>query len=251
MNIFGRNMDKTKKYKNPPLTEAIFELFFQSSNWTPATPGMFYGLASKKYPVISQSAGGFGISLGSGGLQIGAGNNNLTQFKSQDSSSIVQLSNNLLTVNKLPHYDGWESFREMIFEAVEYLNQVLDITSINRIGLKAINKIDIQSHNYENFKKYFKIYPVLPESVSTELNSIQLNLETPYKERNEVLATSLATLNKEPRYEAPILFQLYYTKLKDVDKNSIDKWIELAHERLHNSFENILTSECKSSFDHV
>lgn len=242
-------MEVTKKYKNPPLTEAVFELFFQSTNWTPATSGMFYALVSEKYPIITQAAGGFGVSLGLQGVQFGSGNNNLIQFKSQDNTSIIQLSNNLLTVNKLPDYRGWESYKETILEAIRNLNQVLDITSVNRIGLKAINKIDIQSHTYKSFKKYFNIFPQLPKKTDNNLNSIQISYEAPTGENNDILAVSLATLNKEPNYLAPVLFQLYFTKLKDVDKNSIENWLEIAHEQLHTAFESTLTTECKKSFD--
>ncbi len=241
-------MEATKKYKNPPLTEAVFELFFQSSNWTPAIPGMFYSRVNKNYPIISQTSGGFGISLGSQGVQIGSGNNNLTQFKSSDNASIIQLSNNLLTVNKLPKYDGWDSYNKMINDAINNLYKVLEISTINRIGLRTINKIDIQSHNYENFKKYFNVYPSMPEGLDNNFNSIQLNYETPTT-NNEVLAINLNTLRKEPNYEAPVLFQLYYTKLNGIEKNSIDDWLVEAHSKLHNTFENIISSECKTNFD--
>jgi len=48
-------METTKKIKNPPLTEAVFELFYQASDWNPATPGIYYSKVSKDYPVITQS----------------------------------------------------------------------------------------------------------------------------------------------------------------------------------------------------
>lgn len=241
-------MAKTKKYNNPPLTEAVFELFFESSNWSPAIPGIFYSKVQKKYPIISQSPGGFGISFGPKGLQLGPGNNNLTQFKSKDGTSIIQLSNNLLTVNKLPEYGGWESYKLMILKALDVLKEVLDIKKVNRIGIKAINKIEINKHTYENFKDFFTVYPLLPEG--SNISSIQLNYETPVNS-DDILAISLATLNKEKGYEAPTLFQLYFTKIKNVSIQEIEDWIEIAHEHLHNAFEISLTEKCKKSFDNV
>jgi len=242
-------MAKTKKYNKPPLTEAVFELFFESSNWSPAIPGIYYSKVQKKYPIISQSPGGFGISFGPKGLQLGAGNNDLTQFKSTDGSSIIQLSNNLLTVNKLPEYGGWESYKLMILEALSTLKEVLKINKVNRVGLKTINKIDINVNTYENFKKHFNVYPVLPKG--SNANSIQLNYETPVNDNSDILAISLATLNKEKGYEAPTLFQLYFTKIKDVEMQETEDWIENAHKHLHKAFDESLTEECKKSFDNV
>lgn len=241
-------MKTTKKFKNPPLIEAVFELFYQASNWNPATPGIYYSKVNKNYPVITQSGAGFGIALGAQGVQIGSGNNNLTQFKSQDNSSIIQLSSNLFTVNKLPKYKGWESYKEMILEAVELLSSTIDIQKINRIGLRAINKLDVKSHSLENFKRSFNVYPNMPEGIVNDFNSLQLNFETPFPD-NEVLALNFATLRKEAGYDAPVQFQLYYTKLSTIDKNSIEKWLDNAHMQLQIAFDHIVTTEKKGEFD--
>jgi len=241
-------MEINKKYKSPPIKEAIFELFFESINWTPATPGIFFNLVKDKFPIIIQLPGGFGISFMQG-IQVGPGNNGIIQFKSEDGKSIIQLSNNLLTVNRLPEYIGWEFYKIMILYSIECLNKSLKITKINRVGLKSINKIDIKSHSYENFKRCFNVYPTLVDSANTNLNSIILNYESFLNENKDVLAVHIATLNKEIGYEAPALFQLYYTRITDVKENLIEEWLETAHKQLYESFDTILTTECKSSFD--
>lgn len=241
-------MKKTKKFKNPPLIEAVFELFYHSGNWTPATPGAYYSKVSKDYPVITQSGGGFGIALGAQGVQIGSGNNNITQFKSHDGTSIIQLSNNLFTVNKLPIYNGWESYKEMILRALELLESTIDIEQINRIGLRTINKLDVKTHSFENFKRSFNVYPNMPKGIVNNFNSLQLNYETPFSD-SEILAVNFATLRKEPNYDAPVQFQLYYTKLSSIDKKSIATWLDNAHMKLHSAFDNILSKEQKAEFD--
>lgn len=241
-------METTKKFKNPPLIEAVFELFYQANDWNPATPGTYYSKVNKDFPIITQSGGGFGFTLGPQGVQIGSGNNNLTQFKSQDNSSIIQLSNNLFTVNKLPKYQGWESYKDMIMKAVGLLTSTVDIHQIDRIGLRALNKLDVKSHSLENFRKSFNVYPNMPEGIVNDFNSLQLNYEIPFPD-NEVLAVNFATLRKESGYQAPVQFQLYYTKLTPIDKSSIEKWIDNAHMQLHSAFDHIVTKEQKREFD--
>ncbi len=244
-------MTKTKKYKKPPLTEAVFELFYRTDNWTPATPGQFYSQVKEKYPVISQSSGGFGVSFAANGIQIGPGNNNITRYSSENSQSIIQITNNLLTVNKLPMYEGWESYKGMIIDAVSAFVQVMDVKTISRIGLRTINKIDIQAHSYENFKKYFNVYPNIGSGLRKNgINSIQLNYQTlEVEETEEVLAVNLSTLRKEEKYNAPTLFEIYYTRMKEIETKGIDDWLEIAHQQLHVAFESILTNECKQNFD--
>jgi uncharacterized protein (TIGR04255 family) len=243
-------MAKTHKYKNPPLVETVFEYFFTSTEWTSIIPGLFYSEIKDKFPKISQNKGGFGVTFDGNGLKIGSGNSDLTQYKNKEGNTIIQLSSNILTVNKLPKYEGWESFIEIIVYAVESLKNILKIHKVERIGLKSINKIDININSLENFKKHFTIYPVIQIPSDNNLNSIQLNIETPIIENKEILAISLVTLKKEPNYQAPVMFQLYTTRIADVPSN-YREWLEKAHLTLYDSFIQNLTTEAKKQFDNV
>ncbi|GCC52434.1 TIGR04255 family protein [Chryseotalea sanaruensis] len=244
-------MAVTKKYKNPPLTEAVFEIFFTCKDWSPIVPGIFYNEIKSDFPNISQASGGaFGISFDASGFQIGPGSNDLTQYKSPDNSTIIQLSNGLFTVNKLPRYEGWENYRKVILSAVTSLEKSVKIERINRIGLKTINKIDLNKHTYENFRKSYNVFPSIPQGVlSNDLSSIQLNIETPAVPETEILALSLVTLKKEPKYEAPSMLQLYYTRIKDNEGLEIKEWLEVAHSALHKAFDTIITEQKKKEFD--
>ena len=244
-------MSATKKYLNPPLVEAVFELFYNTSDWTAVIPGMFYNEIKDKYPKISQSQGGFGFSLDNKGIKIGGGGSELTQYRNETGNSIIQLSGSLLTVNKLPEYESWDSYLEAIKYGINALSKVIKINKVNRIGIKAINKVDIEKCTYENFKKHFTIYPLIPKNITNELNSIQLNVESPVIEQEEVLAISLSTLRKEPNYESPTMFQLYVLRTKEIEIGKIEKWLGKSHSILTETFENSLTKYCKEKFNNV
>jgi len=245
-------MADSKKYLNPPLVEAVFELFYRTSEWSPVIPGIFYNEIKNNFPIITTSQSGFGISVDQRGLMIGGGNHELTQYKSEDNQTLVQLSSNLLTVNKLPEYVSWESYKETIESTISALGKIYKKFEINRIGLRFINKIDIgDSHSFTNFKKYFDVYPIIPSNITKELNSIQLSFESPLIKDTEILAISLATLKKEPKYNSPVIFQLYLTRIKDISGIKIEEWIEKAHSELRDTFENSVTKVCKKEFDNV
>lgn len=241
-------MNNTHKYKNPPLAEAVFEFFFSTKEWTSIIPGLFYTEIKDKLPKIPQNKGGFGITFDGKGLKIGGGNSELTQYKNNNGNTIIQLSSNMLTVNKLPQYEGWENFIDDIVYAVEKLKQVLTINKIERIGLKFLNKVDIKSHSLENLKKYFTIYPIIPLNADDKLNSIQLNIESPIIENKEILAILLATLKKEPQYEAPVMYQLYLTRISEIPAD-YRAWLEGSHNKLYNTFNQSFTDFSKKEFD--
>lgn len=243
-------MPNTHQYKNPPLVEAVFEMFFTSTEWSSIIPGLFYTEIKSQFPKIKQSNIGFGISFDNGGIKIGSGNNEITQYLNNEEDTIIQLSNNMLTVNKLPKYNGWENYRILISFAVDTLKRVLNITSVQRIGLKTLNKIDIGSHSLANLKKHFTIYPSLPSFLETDINSLQLNIESPIVVNEEIMAILLVTLKREPNYEAPVMFQLYTTKIANVPSNYQD-WLETAHNRIYEIFNQSLTEFSKTEFDNV
>lgn len=240
--------ENTPTYKNPPLTEAIFELFFESENWTPAVPGLFFSSVNNDYPIITQAQNGIGLILGPGGIQIDSGNNALTQYKSADGSNIIQLSNGLLTVNKLPEYSGWSSYRDSILAAINKLQKLVTIKKINRIGLKTLNKIDIKAHSFSEYKKFYTILPSFPTELNYDWSSIQMNFEVPKNEGNDILAISITTILKEPKFDAPTLMQLYFTRTKNADSTNLQEWIEDAHLNLKQLFESSLTAYCKQNF---
>jgi uncharacterized protein (TIGR04255 family) len=245
-------MPDYKKYLNPPLVEAVFELFYRTTEWSPIIPGLFYTEIKSIFPNITGNQNGFGITLDPMVLKIGGGPHELTQYKSVDNHTIVQLSNNLLIINKLPEYESWESYKKTIEYTILAFRKVFKTFEINRIGLRFINKIDIgDSHSFSNLKKYFEIYPNIPNNVTKEINSMQLSFESPIIKDIEILALSLATLRKEPKYNSPVLLQLYITRIKDIAGVQIEDWIENAHNVLRETFENCVTKQCKKEFDNV
>jgi uncharacterized protein (TIGR04255 family) len=130
----------------------------------------------------------------------------------------VQLSHRLFTVNKLPVYTGWNSYFDIIEKTYSIFCEILPEISIEKIGLKTINKIDVEKHHLANVKSFFNFYPELPGSISAKTNSIELAVETPIVENEEFLILKLNTIKKEPGYEAPVLFQYYVLRIANIPK---------------------------------
>lgn len=234
------------KFKNPPLIEAVFECHFATSEWNSITPGLFFNEVKERFPKISQGSKGFGFSMGQGNLKFGG--NNVTLFENPATNTTIQLTENVLSINKLPKYVSWEDYLKDIKFAMESLKKVVKIAAFRRFDLHTLNKIDIGNLTEENFKKYFKIYPVLPEEIIHNSNSIQLDFEFPLVEKREFLKLNLRSLIKEKGYDAPILFSLYKVGLVNNNINYLE-WLDEAHSLLHKTFIDSLTEEAINSFD--
>lgn len=245
-------MTNSKKYLNPPLVEAVFELFYRSDEWSPVIPGLFYNEVKNEFPVINNNFGGFGIQFDPSGLMLGGANSELIQYRSAQNDKILQLSRNFLTVNKLPVYENWDSYKIMIKSTLGAFKKTINKFEINRIGLRFINKIDIgESHSLKNFKKYFDVYPIIPQNINKELSSIQLSFETHLIKDTEILAVSLSTMKPELKYVSPVLFQLYLTRIKDLSGINVEDWIDNAHTVLKETFENSIKKQAKTEFDNA
>lgn len=237
-------MDITHKYKNPPLTEAVFELFFNTNSWNATIPGLFFEKIKDRFPDIVQPQNGVGIEIGGNAFQIGGHNPDIIQYKNSSGNTIVQLSKNMLTVNKVPKYEGWEVFIDDILYVVSTLNSALSNVGATRMGLRYLNKMDIGKHSLSDFKKYFKIYPYgLPSDEEEKVNAINFLLEYPVVEDREFFSLQFATLRKEPNYNAPVHFDLYITRVKDIAEltNNYKDWLEKAHSLMNERFRSILT----------
>jgi len=236
-----------KTYKNPPLIETVFELFYTANAWTPAIPGQLFLEIQSRFPIITQQPATL-ISVPELPFRLGTGPQGIIQFKSSDSKTIVQLTDRMLTVNKLPIYDGWKSFVETIAFVLNAFEKSIGNVIYDRIGLRTINKIDIGTHSLETFMSNFKIYPSIPKNINSNLNSIQFLIESTIEAEKEISAISINTLKKEQSLNAPVLFQIHVLRMKDIN-NDLITWLEHAHEVLYTSFSECLTEECKTKFD--
>jgi uncharacterized protein (TIGR04255 family) len=240
-------MTKRVIYKNPPLIESVFEIFFVPENWSPLVPLQFFEQIKADFPLIDQKQSGIGFDFNNAGINFGS-NSTVYQFRNNTGNTIIQLNDKMLTVNKIPQYDGWENYSKVIQKAITILSDLLEIKNIQRVGLRTINKIDIKEHSYVDFRESFEIHPVIPSSVNSNFNSIQMTLETPNKSDLSVSFININTLNSEESYRAPVLFEV--GKIKNtIELSDIKDWLEKAHDELTLTFNSCLTDTCKKRFN--
>ncbi|NJO88879.1 MAG: TIGR04255 family protein [Chloroflexia bacterium] len=188
------------------------------------------------------------MGLGQQGIAINQGTANVSVFKNDEGNKIIQLSNNMLTVNRLPSYIGWENFEQDIIESLDALKKNIEIKLYNRVGLKFINKIDIEESTIDGLKKYFEAYPNYI-SKNKNIKGMQYLMEFPIEGNNEINSILIATILPEKGYKVPIIYQLYAAKISNLRFSEFEEWISNAHIKLKKLFQDNLTDFCKRKFD--
>jgi uncharacterized protein (TIGR04255 family) len=245
-----------KKYKNPPIVEALCEFqFVPSQPWDITIAGILYERIKDKFPLKQQQVG-FGVALQpkEGGVfeqKIELSPPRM-QFFSNDKISLVQVGSDLLTVNHLRPYPTWEKFKPLILKILEDYINIANPKGFRRIGLRYINKIDFDKPQIE-LTNYFNYYPSIPENLPQTYKTFQVTVEIPHNNERDTLRLTLGTLIPEKPDAFSLMLDLDYIMIlpEGIALNEVSNWLEDAHTTIENAFEACITDNCRKIFEEV
>jgi len=243
----------SRKFKHPPLAEALCEFRFELTDpFDPTLPGIIYSKLSGTYPIRKQRNMGFpNVKKETNETELVFGN--LAQFRTEDDSMLIQVGGNMLSVNCVKDYPHWEKFKPRIMEALKiYLDEAKPI-SIIRIGVRCINKIFAKGDRIE-LSDHFKFLPVRPENLKEiPYSAFNVHVEALCENNRDLIVMKNFTIVPEGDNQAGFMLDLEYAMNQPnglaIDERTIDDWLEIAHQNLNNAFENSLTEEQLDKFD--
>lgn len=244
---------KTKKYKKSPIIEVVCEFRFELENESDATlPGLYFSLVKDKFPIKKQRNLGIMVPIEGSKGESEMVVSHLAQFYNNEKTQLIQIGNNLLSINCLKDYPFWENFRPSI---MDIFNKYIDIAkpkSIKRIALKSINKIEIAKQNFE-LCDYFKFFPASPENIETPVKNFSLHIETALHDGRDVLAMkNVSTIPDSNENSAFILdFEYIMNKPGEVSIEGVEDWLGIAHDQLYRAFDESITDKLKLDFEPI
>lgn len=243
----------SKKYKNPPIVEALSEFQFISGQpWDFTIHGIFYEKINSEFPDKQQQMGiGIRVKQEAGAIQHEVlQSSDRMQFYRKDKTALVQVGPDLLTVNYLKPYPTWEVFKPLILDNLNKYIAVAQPKGFKRIGLRYINKIDIPEKQIE-LPHYFNYYPHIPDGVPQTYDVLNVRVEIPHKEdRDRVLLTIVNTIPERPDVLSFLLDLDYVMILPEkVAIEQAGEWLEQAHEVIEETFEACITDKCRNLFE--
>lgn len=243
-----------RHYANPPVVEALAELFFEGSAWDVTAPGSFYEQVKDRFPKKAQLEQiGLEVELGPGGAnaRMGAGGGRAV-FKSEDETRLVQVGANVLVVNQLRPYPHFEAWSGVLLEMLTVYRDVARPVSIARLGMRYINRIEIALASLQ-MEDYFRVYPAMPSELGASHGKFLIRLQFPGRVGgHEILLTLGEAPEERPDVQAFVLdlytvFPLGGSSSFDV----IEQRLRDAHENIEWVFEHTITDATRALFGGV
>ncbi|CAG1064783.1 hypothetical protein BAC1_00349 [uncultured bacterium] len=240
-----------KKYENPPIIEAVCEFrLTPDTQWDLTTPGLIYEKISKEF-VNKEEISLQEVTLvkTAEGLQHSVRPDQRIRFLTDDKKTFIQLGTRLLAVNRLKPYSTWEDFKPKIENAFSALNETVDISSFQRIGLRYINRIDIPSQTVD-LDQYFDFKPFLGKGLPQLLKSFIVGCEIPFRDGQDSCKVQLTnTIPETPASSSYVLDLNYFLATAEaISKQDALEWVENAHNILEDIFEGCITDSLRAIF---
>lgn len=240
-----------RKYKNPPIVEALCEIFFNGSQWDSTIPGLFFEKIRDTYPKkreLEQIGVEVSISKDIQGSKVMRGGRRI-QFLKEDGSQLVQIERDLLVVNQLRPYPRFEDWKPIIGKMLNFYYEIAHPEGVRQIGIKYINRIVIPKSTFK-MEDYFYLYPQVPQSLGEKHGKFMMRLEIPPTNQGHLLIVTFGTAPAKASEKTVEVLDIYdiYNKSGLLTLNEIEKYIIEAHENVEMAFENSITENTRNLF---
>lgn len=241
-----------KKYKNPPLLEAVCEFRFdKQSPWDLSMPGLMYGkfkprfLKKKQFKEVDY----FVRVGGQAGLIQETKTRERLQLLVEDEKEIIQVGEHLLSINRLSPYSSWEEFFPLIKEALAAYRKIATPNAFERVGLKYVNKIEIPQVGFQ-MEHFFAFYAHLGERLPQEHGPFFVGLDFKFDKDRDRLRLEITNGKSEEPKNTVIFLTLDYnsTDREILGFGKVEDWLQRAHDRIEEVFEGCLKEPSRELF---
>ncbi len=237
-----------RKYKNPPVIEAICEFRLnQNTPWDLTVPGMFYERIKEEFPhresrVVPKVEFVSEPYVFEQRIVI----SEHILLLSEDRKRFIQLGPRLLVLNVLKPYPTWQKFKPIIEKVWRNLLEIVKVNGFERISLRYINEIKISEQSFR-LDEYFNFYPYigLPQKPVFFI----LGSEFSYEGENDRCRVNLTPATG--RNVLILDIDYFLTNLQNLSLEQFMDWIEKAHNRVEEIFDGCITDKLKSVFKEV
>jgi uncharacterized protein (TIGR04255 family) len=234
--------------------EAVCEFIFTTdTSWDMTIPGLMYEKFLDRYPLkeerIYQEVQ---IIQQQGKQQLNqeVRNNPRILFLSPDRLRYIQMGQNMLSIHCLKPYPTWEEFRPSILMVYESLIKFLNNPGIQRIGLRYLNRIQI-NEKHSLLSEYFYFRPEhgnnLPKTFSGFITGCvfpQMN----NRDACRIQMTDAMPDNVETMSAIILDLDYFLFQPSSIAYTQALSWVEEAHGNIETMFEGCITDKSRELF---
>jgi uncharacterized protein (TIGR04255 family) len=241
----------SRKYESSPIIETICEFQFEPDPaWDFTILGLVYDKIKNQFPIRNQVAQiNAAITENVSAIQIDT--IPLIQFLRENRNTLVQVGQNLLTINQLSPYTSWEDFQPYIKESVQSYSEVANSRQIHRVALRYINRIILKQGI--KLEDYFNFLPVFNQGHSENFQSFIVGIQIPSEASGGTINLQLGTTDTDDPETIALLMDISFTlsQPEKIDLSNVIERINTAHDRIESIFETCITDELRQVFKEV
>lgn len=223
-----------KKYKYPPIIEAVCEFRFEpSSPWDQVFYGLFYEKIrnsgfQKRQPIKEVD---LGVKQSANGIEQELKTTDRMRFLREDEKAFIQVGPDKLSVHHLKPYPSWPEFQPLVLKGFDAYLEAVKPKGIQRIGLRYINRIEIPGTKVK-VEDYFEFYPFVGKQLPQEFGPFIVGIEVPYEGDRDILRIMLTSIRSTTPNIACVVLDLDYflNKPESVLLTNVSNWINIAHD---------------------
>jgi uncharacterized protein (TIGR04255 family) len=242
-----------RRYRNPPIEEALVEFHFApGQDWDLTIPGKLHEKVKGAYPGKPRQQRLLQASLRAEigqppGMAVEEGIGRV-QLIDADGRRLLSLGPDVLSVNVLRPYDGWEVFKPRIDAALRAYAEVSGVEKIGRIGVRYINKVVVPEPNADP-NKYFLCGPPVPSGLPSRVASFLYRAEHVFDDEVKLLLT-FATIVGEPGSSSFLLdLDIIWGSDSSIGVDLALEKVDDLHQREGVAFEAVITERMRGVFD--
>ena len=239
------------KYVNPPVVEAVCEFrFAPSTPWDTSIAARLYERMKHVFPREERrDIHELEVVQTEVGIEPKVRQTERFMFLSADGNEFIQVGPQLLATNRLKPYVSWEAYQPTIALAFEALMSVVPVDSIERIGLRYINRIEIASANV-TLDDYFEFRPYTGERLPKAMAAFRLAGLFAFDDRRAGCKIELVNAIAETPEATAFLLDIDYftTEVESVRAHHALEWVWIAHQRVEDVFEGCITDRLREMF---
>lgn len=242
-----------QSYRNPPVVEALCELFFEGGKWDDSTPDALYRGWATDFPVRRelkrvQAA----TTLSPGDARTGVSESGARmQAVAAGGGQMLQAEPRLLVVNQLAPYpvEGFDAWEPVLRRALDDYARVCAPDAIRRIGIRYINKVELPVGT--NVTEFFRVFPAFPSDLARASDDFFLRAEMPVKGENRRLLLSMGVAPTSQPDCRSFVLDLYFVSENSLARpfTGLAADVQVAHEIISDAFEACITDTARSHFN--
>ena len=175
------------------------------------------------------------------------------QFPSEDGKALLSMGPNVLSAHMLRPYQRWDEFRPRIEAALKSYSSTMPCDGIRRIGLRYINKIEIENTGSLDLNTYFAVPPMSPPGFPTRLTSFITRTEHIYDDEPIKLILTFTVASAKGGCAAFLLYLDLVWEFGDspLTVEEAMNRVDILRERERDAFENLITDDAREIFDAI